>query len=150
MTTTGPVYATDEQKKKSKGAPHYGVVKFPQGGGQLATKFVEPAKTFDEALANTRITDENFLRDIVLLENKMEMFNKRGLFDNDIQSLTNLLTGMRSINGIGMNLAAMTDVDIYYPQGGGMEMSKDDKRALLEINRIKNGQKNHQSNDDDD
>lgn len=141
---------TDKKRERGKGVPSNGVVKFPQGQGQLAIKFIEPGKTFDEALTCTRITDPNFLRNIVLLHTKFLRFNEEHLFDPEIKSLVSLLNGIRSINGIGMNLAAMTDVDIYYPQGGGMEMSKDDKKALLEMNRIKHGQRNRQDGDEDD
>lgn len=123
-----------------KGGPTANVVKFPAISGQLAQKFIEPGKTFDEALSNTRITGPNsqqFLRDIVLLHSKMERWNKRHLFDNEIESLVSLLNGIRSIDGIGMNLAAMTDVDIYYPQGGGIELSKEDKQIYADINKSK-------------
>jgi hypothetical protein len=134
-----------------KGAPHSGVVKLGQGTGQVAIKFIEPAKYFNEALANTRIMDEDFLRNIVLLQSKMERFNEKKIFDNEITSLTNLLLGMRSINGIGMNLASMTDVDIYYPEGGGMPTMKGkDKQALREINSIKRQRNRHNEDEDED
>lgn len=128
---------------KTKGPPVENVLKFGHGNGNIEGKFIEPAKTFDEALANTRIIDEEFLRNIVLAHSKMTRFNSNGKFNNLIGGLTSLLTGYRSMNGIGMALASMTAVKIFYPEGAGLKgLNETSKKHLADINRIKNSQRN--------
>jgi hypothetical protein len=116
-------------------------------GSSLAQRFIEPPKTYEEAAVSTRISDPNFANNITQLKTQMDMFNneKTGyLFNSRIDSLRNLLAIRRSLNGIGLSLASMTDVDIYFPAGAGI-----DSKGKSAKDEIKDMQKNYSRHDNE-
>jgi hypothetical protein len=119
----------------------YGGVVKPRGQTQLAQEYIIPGKNFEEALARTTIRDPNFLNNIVQLKAQMDMFNKEGLFNDRIKALVNLLNGQNALNGINRSLSAMVGTGIYFAEGAGIKMSKEDKERLQETQRIKYGAK---------
>jgi hypothetical protein len=126
----------EELRKLSKGAGNTGVVKL-RAQTQLAQEFITPGKAFDEALARTTIRDEGQLYSICLLHQWMEAFNERHLFDTRIQALCHLLTGFNAIGGINRSIAAMVGTGIYLPDGAGVKLSKQDREALTELQRMR-------------
>lgn len=132
---------------KTQPSDFTGVVKIPKDQGQLPKEFITPGHTFEEALAKTTIRDPNQLYNIVLLYDQLNEFDEvteeypKGIMYNEKQALVNLLIGFNAINGFNKSLAAMTGTGIYLPEGAGIKMSKEDRKALTELQRMKMSQK---------
>jgi hypothetical protein len=135
MTNPSPV----EVKGKQVDPKQYAGVVKTRGQTQLAQEYIIPGKSFEEALARTTIRDPNFLNNIVQLHSQMMMFNKNGLFDDRIKALINLLNGQNSLQGFNRSLSAMVGTGIYYPEGAGIKMSKEDRKNFNEAQKMKYG-----------
>lgn len=128
--------SAEELRKLAKGAGNTGVVKL-RAQTQLAQEFISPGKAFDEALARTTIRDEGQLYSICLLHQWMETLNWNGIFDKEIQALCHLLTGFNAVGGINRSISAMVGTGIYLPEGAGVKLSKQDREALTELQRMR-------------
>lgn len=114
------------------------VVRHHLGGG-LAQEFLKPGNSFDDALARTVIRDEGQLYSITTLYQWMESFNDRGLFSTRKKALIHLLIGFNAVNGFNRSLAAMVGTGIYLPEGAGIKLSKDERKALTELQKARKG-----------
>ncbi|MDD5338164.1 MAG: hypothetical protein PHG35_01965 [Dehalococcoidales bacterium] len=119
----------------------FGVRKLP-GQKNLAQEYITPGKDFQDALARTTIQDPNFLNNVVQLYGQMMEFNENHLFDDAINELTLLLIGKNALGGYNRSLSAMVGTGIYYPEGAGIKMSKEDKKNYMEAQRLKFSSKN--------
>jgi hypothetical protein len=147
MVIENPNGETQSNSHKVIDPSQYGGVVKVRGQSQLAEQYIMPAKNFKDALARTTIRDPNFLNNIVQLHGQMMEFNKEGLFNDAIEELVNLLIGQNALQGYNRSLSAMVGTGIYYPEGAGIKMSKEDKANYMEAQRLKHGQKNKDKED---
>lgn len=107
-----------------------GVIKIAQPG-QLAQEFITASKSFDEALARTTIRDEQQRNDIICYKAQLDLFE----MTEEINQLTSWLTGAASIGGYNRSIAAMVGTGIYVPEGAGIKLSKENQKALMELQK---------------
>jgi hypothetical protein len=145
MANTPPVENTNGKIDPKQYA---GVVK-TRGQTQLAQEYIIPGKNFADAAARTTIRDPNFATDVVLLKGQMEIFNGTGLFNSRIDDIVNLLNIQNSLNGFNRSLSAMVGTGIYYPEGAGIKMSKEDKKNYMDTQKMKYGKGNREDDKDE-
>ena len=126
---------------KGKGYGNTAVVKL-RGQTQLPMEYMIPGKTFEDALARTTLPDRNQLNAIIQLYDWMESFDENERFRNAKQSVVDLLVGYNALNGFNRSLAAMTHTGIYLPEGAGIKMSKEDRKAFTESQRMRETNRN--------
>lgn len=127
----------DDAKSKDEGGNGdrgqvTGVVKL-RGQSQLPQEFITSGKTFIDALGKTVFRDPNQATSVILYYAQLKLFN----MDSEIEDLTNFLNAQNAIGGINKSLAAMTHTGIYLPEGAGIKMSKDDRKQLSELQKMK-------------
>ena len=121
---------TNGKRRMPKSGSVDGVVKIAQPG-QLAQEFITASKSFDEALAKTTIRDEQLRNDIIVYKAQLELFE----MTDEINQLTSWLTGSAAIGGFNRSIAAMVGTGIYVPEGAGIKLSKDNQKALMELQK---------------
>jgi hypothetical protein len=107
-----------------------GVVKIV-GQSQLPQEFITIGKNFEEALGRCTLRDDAQKNAIIIYKAQLSMF---GMTD-EIQDLTNLLNASAAVGGFNRSLAAMTYTQIYVPEGAGIKVSKENQKALMEMQR---------------
>lgn len=107
-----------------------GVVKIV-GQTQLPQEFITIGKSFEEALGRCTIRDDEQKNAIVIYKAQMEMF----VMWEEIKDLTNWLNASAAVGGFNRSLAAMTYTRVYVPEGAGIKISKDNQKALIEMQK---------------
>ncbi len=112
-----------------------GVVKIV-GQSQLPQEFLQIGKFYDEAVGRGVLRDD-FQRNAV---NKYKFQLDLFFDDNDIevQNLTSWLNMSGSVGGFNRSLAAMTYTQVYVPEGAGIKISKENQKALMEMQKQRN------------
>lgn len=126
-----------ENKAKRNGKPDRltrdslaGVVKFV-GQSQLPQEFITIGKDFEEALGRAVLRDDKQRSDIIILKAQYELFE---MWD-EIRDLTAWLNGSGAVGGFNRSLAAMTYTGVYVPEGAGIKISKENQKALMELQK---------------
>ena len=114
------------------------VVKFV-GQTQLPQEFITIGKSFEEALGRCTIRDDEQKNAIIIYKAQLEMFEMW----EEIQDLTNLLNAASAVGGFNKSLAAMTHTGIYVPEGAGIKLSKDNQKALMELQKMRSAGKQY-------
>lgn len=112
---------------------------------QTPLEFITPARTFEEALAKARLCDERKANMAVLYHSWMKTFNKRGLFNSDIEDLTHSLISLTAVGGSNLNLTAMSHVGIFFPEASGTKLDKDQRKLLGEMQKLNTERKGDQN-----
>jgi len=107
-----------------------GVIHIAQPG-QLAQEFITVGKSFEEALGRCVIRDDTQKNAIIIYKAQLEMF---GMI-TEIQDLTNFLNAAAAVGGFNRSTAAMVGTNIFLAEGAGIELSKDTRKALMELQR---------------
>lgn len=113
-------------------ASESGVVKFA-GQSSLPQEFITIGRNFEEALGRCVLRDDGQRNIVVLYKAHLEKF---GMF-TEIKDLTNWLNGSAAVGGFNRSLAAMTQVGIYVAEGAGIKLSKENQKALNELQRLR-------------
>lgn len=119
-----------------------GVIKIASQG-QLPQEFITVGRGFDEALGRAVLRDDRQRNAIILYKAQLEMFE---MWD-EINDLTSWLNASAAVGGYNRSLAAMTYTGIYVPEGAGINMDKDTKKSLMEIQRMKATKEENKRND---
>ncbi len=98
---------------------------------QLPQEFITIGKSFEEALGRCVLRDDYQKNAIVIYKAQLEMF---GMFEA-IADLTNWLNASAAVGGFNRSLAAMTYTNIYVPEGAGIKVSKENQKALMEMQK---------------
>ena len=117
-----------------------GVVKIV-GQTQLPQEFITIGKNFEEALGRCVLRDDAQKNAVIVYKAQLEMFD---MWD-EIDDLTNWLNASAAVGGYNRSLAAMTHTMIYTPEGAGIKLSKDANKTLLEMQRLRSQQKEHEN-----
>lgn len=121
-----------------------GVVKIV-GQTQLPQEFITIGKSFDEALGRCVLRDDVQRNAVILYKAQLEMFG----MCREIEDLTNWLNASAAVGGFNRSLAAMTHTGIYIPEGAGIKLSKENQKALMEMQKLRaQGGQQHQDNGD--
>lgn len=107
-----------------------GVIKI-EGQSQLPQEFITIGRSFEEALGRCTIRDEEQKNAIIIYKAQLEMFEML----DEIQDLTNWLNASSAVGGYNRSLSAMTYTGIYVPEGAGIKLSKDNQKALSEVQK---------------
>ena len=110
-----------------------GVVKIV-GQTQLPQEFITIGKSFEDALGRCVLRDERQKNAVIIYKAQLEMFDMY----EEIQDLTNWLNASAAVGGFNRSLAAMTHTGIYVPEGAGIKVSKENQRALMEMQKQRN------------
>lgn len=119
------------------------------GTTRLPQEFITAGKNFVEALGRTTFRDPNQAVSVTLYYAQMSLWNKEGKFNREIQDLTNFLNAQNAIGGYNKSLAAMCETGIYLPEGAGIKLSKDDRQALTELQKMKYHKRNEEEGKDE-
>lgn len=119
-----------------------GVIKIEKQG-QLPEEFIKVGRDFDEALGKCVLRDDNQKNAVILYKAQLETF---GLWD-EIRDLTSWLNASGAVGGFNRSLAAMTYTGIYVPEGAGIKISKENQKALMEIQKLRAMGKPRESED---
>ena len=125
-TSTEP----EGQKKRLPKRDIAGVIHIAQPG-QLAQEFITAGKSFEEALGRCTIRDDEQKNAIIIYKAQLTMF----LMVDEITDLTNLLNAASAVGGFNKSLAAMVGTGIYVPEGAGIKLSKENQKALIELQK---------------
>lgn len=128
------------QERRSHHKEIEGVIKL-EGQTPLAQEFIKAGDTFRDALARSPIRDINERNNHILYHSQMEMFNKRGLFQQAIEDHIDLITANSGIGGYNRSLAAMVGTNVYVPEGAGIKLSKESLKALESFNQLRGQRK---------
>jgi len=109
-----------------------GVIKI-EGQGQLPQEFLTVGRDFDEALGKSTIRDDKQRNAIILYKAQLEMFQMW----EEISDLTSWLNASGAVGGFNRSLAAMTYTGVYVPEGAGINLSKDTRKNLMEIQKLR-------------
>ena len=120
------------------------VVKFV-GQTQLPQEFITIGKSFEEALGRCTIRDDEQKNAIIIYKAQLEMFEMW----NEIQDLTNFLNASSAVGGYNKSLAAMTHTGIYVPEGAGIKLSKQNQKALADIQKNREERHSRRNGDND-
>lgn len=101
------------------------------GQSSLAQEFITVGLTFAEALGRCVLRDERQKNGIIIYKAQLEMFD----MTKEIEDLTNWLNASAAVGGFNRALAAMTDTDVFVPQGAGIRLSKEDQKELREVQK---------------
>jgi len=141
MVEIKPFEETGVQGKtfKGKGNGHKpqdgsfeGVIRI-EGQGQLPQEFIKIGRDFEEALGRCVLRDDNQRNAVVLYKAQLEMF---GMWD-EIADLVSWLNASAAVGGFNRSLAAMTYTGVYIPEGAGIKISKDNQKALMELQKMR-------------
>lgn len=124
----GKSYGKPGDKVQSSG--HGGVVKIV-GQSQLPQEFITIGKAFEEALGRCVLRDDEQKNAVIIYKAQLEMFH----MTDEIQDLTNWLNASAAVGGFNRSLAAMTYSQIYVPEGAGIKVSKENQKALMEMQK---------------
>jgi len=133
-------------KGKERAGSLSGVVKLV-GQSQLPQEFITVGKDFEEALGRAVIRDDKQRSAIIFLKARYDRHPKMGL--PRLANLTSWLNSGPAVGGFNRSLAAMTYTGIYVPEGAGIKFSKDNQKALMELQKERakgNGQPQGDSN----
>ncbi len=119
-----------------------GVVKVV-GSSQLPQEFITIGKSFEEALGRCVLRDDAQKNAVIIYKAQLEMF---GMWD-EIQDLTNWLNASAAVGGFNRSLAAMTYTHIYVPEGAGIKVSKENQKALMEMQKQRANAQTKKNND---
>jgi len=108
---------------------------------QTPLEFITPAKTFQEALAKSRLKDDNQRNLAILYYAQLKMFD----MDEEIEDLILSLIATTAVGGHNLNLTAMTHVGIFFPEASGTKLDKDQRKTLADINKYNREQKAEQN-----
>jgi hypothetical protein len=117
-------------KKMPRQGEVQGVIHIAQPG-QLANEFITDAKSFSEALAKGTLRDEQQRNDIMVYKSQLSLFD----MTKEIQELTEWLIGSNAIGGFNRSIAAMVGTNIYVPEGAGIQISKENQKAIMELQK---------------
>lgn len=115
------------------------------GHAQLPQEFITIGKNFEEALGRCVLRDDEQKNAIIIYKAQLEMF---GLL-NEIQDLTNWLNASAAVGGYNRSLAAMSHTGIYVPEGAGIKISKENQKALMEMQKQRAIARGRYDGDDD-
>ncbi len=107
-----------------------GVIKI-EGTGQLPKEFLTVGRDFEDALGRAVIRDDNQRNAIILYKAQLELFDMW----EEIKDLTSWLNASAAVGGFNRSLAAMTYTGIYVPEGAGIKLSKENQKALMELQK---------------
>ncbi len=139
------------ESKEPRGDDHQkgsieGVIKI-EGQGQLPQEFITIGKGFGEALGRCVLRDDNQRNAVILYKAQLEMFG----LGEEIDDLINWLNASAAVGGFNRSLAAMTYTGIYVPEGAGIKLSKENQKAIMELQKVRaqgkqfrNGQDNNE------
>jgi hypothetical protein len=122
-----------------------GVVKIA-GQSQLPQEFITIGKSFEEALGRCVLRDDAQKNAVIIYKAQLELFE---MWD-EIQDLTNWLNASAAVGGFNRSLAAMTYTQIYVPEGAGIKVSKENQKALMEMQKQRNISKGNRDNNNGD
>lgn len=111
-----------------------GVVKIV-GQTQLPQEFITIGRSFEDALGRCTLRDDQQRNDVIIYKAQLEMFNKHNELEKEIEDLTSFLNASAAVGGFNRSLAAMTHTGIYVPEGAGIKVSKENQRALMEMQK---------------
>ena len=135
-------------KKTEQGRDHKGsvagVVRIV-GQTQLPQEFITIGKEFEEALGRCVLRDDDQRNAIIIYKAQLEMFSML----IEIQDLTNWLNASAAVGGFNRSLAAMTYTGIYVPEGAGIKVSKENQKALMEMQKQRSMAKGRDRDDGD-
>ncbi len=135
-----------DKKPKVQASGNGAVVKIVQQG-QLPIEFITIGKSFEEALGRCVLRDDEQKNAVIIYKAQLEMFDMY----EEIQNLTNWLNASAAVGGFNRSLAAMTYSQIYVPEGAGIKVSKENQKALMEMQKqraIAHNRDNHDENND--
>ncbi len=135
-----------DKKPKVQASGNGAVVKIVQQG-QLPIEFITIGKSFEEALGRCVLRDDEQKNAVIIYKAQLEMFDMY----EEIQDLTNWLNASAAVGGFNRSLAAMTYSQIYVPEGAGIKVSKENQKALMEMQKqraIAHNRDNHDENND--
>ena len=101
------------------------------GQKQLPQEFITIGTTFAEALGRCVLRDERQKNAVIIYKAQLEMFG----MTEEIQDLVNWLNASAAVGGFNRSLAAMTYGRIYVPEGAGIKVSKENHKALMELQK---------------
>jgi len=107
-----------------------GVIKIVQQG-QLPQEFITTGNTFRAALGKCTIRDTEQRNAIIAYKAQLELFG----MEQEIDDLTDWLNASSAEGGFNKSLAAMVGTGIYVPEGAGIKISKENQKALLELQK---------------
>ncbi len=114
----------------SQGGSYEGVIKI-EGQGQLPKEFITIGRDFDDALGRCVLRDDNQRNAVILYKAQLELFEMW----EEIKDLTSWLNSSVAVGGFNRSLAAMTYTGIYVPEGAGIKLSKENQKALMELQK---------------
>jgi len=126
----------NKRKMPTTGAVE-GVLKIARSS-ELAQEFITVGKSFEEALGRCSIRDDEQRNAIIIYKAQLDLFD----MTNEVQDLTNWINAGSAIGGFNRSLAAMVGTGIYYPVGAGIKVGKEDQKALMEIQKQREGRRN--------
>ncbi len=129
---------------KSRTGDVAGVVRIV-GQTQLPQEFITIGKNFEEALGRCVLRDDEQKNAVIIYKAQLEMFE---MWD-EIQDLTNFLNASAAVGGFNRSLAAMAHTGIYVPEGAGIKVSKENQKALMEMQKQRAIARNRDNNDRD-
>ncbi len=135
-----------DKKPKVQASGNGAVVKIVQQG-QLPIEFITIGKSFEEALGRCVLRDDEQKNAVIIYKAQLEMFDMY----EEIQNLTNWLNAYAAVGSSNRSLAAMTYSQIYVPEGAGIKVSKENQKALMEMQKqraIAHNRDNHDENND--
>lgn len=121
-----------------------GVIRI-EGGGQLPREFITVGNSFREALGKCTILDLAQRNAIIVYKAQLDIFNMK----DEISDLTDWLNSSNAVGGINKSIAAMTEVGIYMPEGAGINLDKDTRKALMEMQRMRSENRNENDRKDE-
>jgi len=134
---------TSNRNNHNLGGSVEGVIKI-EGQGQLPQEFITIGHSFEEALGRCTIRDDAQKNAIIVYKAQLELFE---MWD-EIQDLTNWLNASSAVGGFNKSLAAMTHTMVYIPEGAGIKLDKDSKKALMEMQQMRaSGKRNDNNNE---
>lgn len=123
-------YNKDGQKKMPQKGSVEGVLHVVQPG-QLAKEFITTGESFNEALGRCTIRDDEQKNAVIIYKAQLALF---GMLE-EIEDLTNWLNAGSAVGGFNRSLAAMVATGIYVPEGAGIKISKENQKALMELQK---------------
>ena len=130
MTTELSSVKNDGHRKMPPRGDVAGVIHIAQPG-QLAQEFITVGKSFEEALGRCVVRDDDQRNAIIIYKAQLEMFS----MIEEIKDLTNWLNAASAVGGFNRSLSAMVGTNIFVAEGAGIKLSKDNQKALMELQR---------------
>ncbi len=119
-----------ESEKQQKGSVK-GVVSDILTNKNLPNEFITIGKSFEDALGRCVLRDDNQKNAVVIYAAQLAMFE---MWD-EIDDLTNWLNASAAVGGFNRSLAAMTYTGIFVSEGAGIKFSKENQKALIEMQK---------------